>query len=159
LKIEQSGGQVDLIRVAQAGAVGYGEKMRKIGCHRPFAIVILTWLALLSSIVAAAAASTPPTKRAIIACPFLANGRLTIDVPANRKSQPKIDFDYPAQATIFYFGDGNLFLVAMEGSRLRVVVSAQLNRKTDAYDGQIFTDTGGNEIMRDNGPVHCTVGR
>ena len=132
--------------------------MRKVDCRRRFAIVISTWLALFSSVVAAAASSTPPTKRATITCPFLANGRLAIDVPANRKSQPTIDFDYPAQATIFYFGDGNLFLVAMEGSRLRVVVSAQLNKKTGAYDGQIFTDTGGNEIMRDNGPVHCRVG-
>jgi hypothetical protein len=63
---------------------------------------------------------------------------------------------------MFSFRDRNLFLVAVdEGdpSRLRIVVSAQLNRKSGTYDGQIFTDTGGNQLMYDNGPVHCTVGR
>ena len=44
-----------------------------------------------------------------------------------------------------------------EPSRLRVVVSAQLNKKSKAYDGQIFVDMGGNQLMLHNGPVRCTV--
>jgi hypothetical protein len=45
-----------------------------------------------------------------------------------------------------------------EPSRLRIVVSAQLNKKTRTYDGQIFVDMGGNQLMLHNGPVRCTVG-
>ena len=69
---------------------------------------------------------------------------------------PEIDFDYPAKATLFSFRDGNLLLVAMdEGgpSRLRIVVSAQLNKKNGAYDGQIVVDMGGNQWMLHSGPV------
>ncbi|MBW0003351.1 MAG: hypothetical protein JO216_07685 [Hyphomicrobiales bacterium] len=89
---------------------------------------------------------------------FPENGLLTITVPANRKSLPEIDFDYDATVTKFSFRDGNLFLVAVEDpSRIRVIVSAQLNKNSGSYDGQIFTDTGGNQPMEDNGPVHCTV--
>ena len=129
--------------------------------HRPLGIVGLIPIALIASINAASAASSPPTKAVTITCPFLENGRLTIAVPANRKSLPKIDFDYDAKATLFSFRDGNLFLVAFDESdrsRLRVIISAQLNKKSGTYDGQFFTDTGGNELMQDNGPVHCTVG-
>ena len=42
-------------------------------------------------------------------------------------------------------------------SRLRIVVSAQLNKKRGSYDGQIFVDMGGNQLMLHNGPVRCTV--
>ena len=136
--------------------------MQKVDYRRPLAVLGLIPTVLVASLAAATAASSPPTKAVTVTCPFLENGRLTIAVPANRKSLPKLDFDYDAKATMFSFRDGNLFLVAMdEGdpSRLRVVVSAQLNRKSGTYDGQIFTDTGGNQLMHDNGPVHCTVGR
>ncbi len=118
-------------------------------------------IALIVGLAVADASSEPRPRRQTITCPFLASGRLTIDVPANRKSLPKIDFDYPSKATLFSFRDKNLFLVAVDEvdpSRLRVVVSAQLNKTSGTYDGQIFTDTGGNELMHDNGPVHCTVG-
>ena len=117
--------------------------------------------ALIAGVAAADAASAPRPKRVTISCPFLASGQLTIDVPANRKSLPKIDFDYPAKATIFHFDETDLLLAAVDetdASRLRIVVSAQFNKKSGSYDGQIFTDTGGNELMYDNGPVHCTVG-
>jgi hypothetical protein len=73
----------------------------------------------------------------------------------------EIDFDYPAKATRFSFRDGNLSLVAMdegEPSRVRIVISAQLNKKSGAYEGQIFVDMGGNQLMLHNGPVRCTVG-
>jgi hypothetical protein len=59
---------------------------------------------------------------------------------------PEIDFDYPAKATLFSFRDGDLLLVAMdegEPSRLRIVVSAQLNKKSGTYDGRIVVDMGG----------------
>jgi hypothetical protein len=72
----------------------------------------------------------------------------------------EIDFDYPAKATRFSFRDGNLSLVAMdqsEPSRVRIVISAQLSKKSGAYEGQIFVDMGGNQLMLHNGPVRCTV--
>ena len=87
---------------------------------------------------------------------------MTFDVPAKLGDLPTdIDFDYPAKATSFSFRDRNLSLVAMdEGdpSRVRVVISAQLNKKSGAYEGQIFVDMGGNQLMLHNGPVRCTVG-
>jgi hypothetical protein len=135
--------------------------MPKLDYRRLVAIAGFVLVALITGLAVADAASQPRPKAVTINCPFLANGQLEIDVPANRKSMPKIDFDYPAKATIFYFADGQLMLVAVDegnASRPRVIVSAQLNKKTGAYDGQIFTDTGGNELMYDNGPVHCTVG-
>jgi hypothetical protein len=98
----------------------------------------------------------------MITCPFLKEGRLTFDVPAKLGGMPtEIDFDYPAKATRFSFRDGNLSLIAMdesEPSRVRIVVSAQLNKKSGAYEGQIFVDMGGNQLMLHNGPVRCTVG-
>ncbi len=136
--------------------------MRKSAYRRLLPTVGFTVIVLIAGVVAADAASQPLPRRQTISCPFLKSGHLTIDVAANRKSPPKIDFDYPAKATMFSFRDGNLLLVAMggaESSRLRIVVSAQLNKARGTYDGQIFTDTGGNQLMLDNGPVHCTVGR
>jgi hypothetical protein len=114
--------------------------------------------ALLTSLTAAIAASSPViTRHRTITCPFLADGSLTIDVPPARNAMPKIDFDYPATATMFSFRDNNLFLVGMESSRLRVIVSAQLNKMSGSYDGQIFVDMGGNQLMHYNGPVHCRL--
>jgi hypothetical protein len=59
------------------------------------------------------------------------------------------------------FRDGNLSFIAMdesEPSRVRIVISAQLNKKSGAYEGQIFVDMGGNQLMLHNGPVRCTIG-
>ena len=125
---------------------------------RVLSIAVCTAAAVVASLTIAAAASSPViTRHRIITCPFLADGSLTIDVPPARNAMPKIDFDYPATATMFSFRDNNLFLVAMESSRLRVIVSAQRNRKSGSYDGQIFVDMGGNQLMHYNGPVHCSV--
>jgi hypothetical protein len=92
----------------------------------------------------------------------LEEGRVTFDVPTKLGDMPQeIDFDYPAKATRFSFRDGNLSLIAMdesEPSRVRIVISAQLNKKSGAYDGQIFVDMGGNQLMLHNGPVRCTIG-
>jgi hypothetical protein len=120
-------------------------------------VTLTTLLAL--SIVASTAVSS---KQRVITCPFLKEGRVTFDVPAKLGAMPtEIDFDYPAKATRFSFRDGNLSLVAMdegEPSRVRIVISAQLNKKSGNYEGQIFVDMGGNQLMLHNGPVRCTVG-
>ena len=125
---------------------------------RVLSIAACAAAALVTSLTIATAASSPVvTRHRTITCPFLADGSLTIDVPPARNAMPKIDFDYPATATMFSFRDNTLFLVGMESARLRVIVSAQRNRKSGSYDGQIFVDMGGNQLMHYNGPVHCTV--
>jgi len=120
--------------------------------------VTLTTLLALSIVASTAVLS----KQRVITCPYLKEGRVTFDVPAKLGAMPtEIDFDYPAKATRFSFRDGNLSLVAMdegEPSRVRIVISAQLNKKSGAYEGQIFVDMGGNQLMLHNGPVRCTVG-
>jgi hypothetical protein len=120
-------------------------------------------LALMSSLAALpaswpAVASGPRT----ITCPYLQAEDLRFDVPANLGALPTIDFDYPAKVTIFSFRDGHLLLVAMddsEPSRLRIVISAQLNKHRGTYDGQFVVDMGGNQLQLDSGPVSCRVGR
>jgi hypothetical protein len=119
-------------------------------------------IALMMSVAFSTAASPLASSRhKTITCPFLAQGSLTFDAPTKLGALPaEIDFDYPAKAIQFSFRDGNLLLVAMdehEPSRPRVVISAQLNKKTGAYEGQIFVDMGGNQLMLHNGPVRCTV--
>src|SRR4051812_20123550 len=68
-------------------------------------------------------------------------GSCEFDVPAKLGAMPaEIDFDYPAKATRFSFRDGNLSLVAMdeaEPSRVRIVISAQFNKTSGTYEGQI----------------------
>ena len=129
---------------------------------RIFAIAGCVLVALMVSIAFAGSASAAAAaSHKTITCPYLKGGRLTFNVPAKLGDLPEIDFDYPAKATSFSFRDGNLSLVAMdegEPSRLRIVVSAQLNKKSGTYDGQIFVDMGGNQLMLHNGPVRCTVG-
>jgi hypothetical protein len=131
--------------------------MKGIFCNIVGRPITLTTLVALS-IVASTAASS---KQRQVTCPFLKEGRVTFDVPAKFGAMPtEIDFDYPAKATRFSFRDGNLSLVAMdEGdpSRVRIMISAQLNKKNGAYEGQIFVDMGGNQLMLHNGPVRCTV--
>jgi hypothetical protein len=114
--------------------------------------------ALAVSIVASAAASSGQR----VTCPFLKEGHVAFDVPVKLGAMPtEIDFDYPAKATRFSFRDGNLSLVAMDEEdpwRVRIVISAQLNKKSGVYEGQILVDMGGNQLMLHNGPVRCTVG-
>ncbi|MBV8840618.1 MAG: hypothetical protein JO000_29120 [Alphaproteobacteria bacterium] len=135
--------------------------------NRAFPALACASLALITSLAvstAGLAAAKKPAARPnakSITCPFLANGRVSFDVPAKEGDLPKeIDFDYDAKAVNFSFREGNLFLLAVdEGhpTRVRIMISAQLNKKSGAYEGQIFTDTGGNQLMLDNGPVRCTV--
>jgi hypothetical protein len=117
-------------------------------------------LATAVALSVASTAASPVEK--IITCPYLKGGRVTFDVPAKFGAMPTaIDFDYRAKATRFSFRDGNLFLVGMDEldpSRVRIVISAQLNRKSGRYEGQMLVDMGGSELMLHNGPVHCTVG-
>jgi hypothetical protein len=131
--------------------------MKGIFCTFVGGAVTLMVLLVLSIVPGMAAASKQK-----ITCPFLKEGRVTFDVPGKLGALPAdIDFDYPAKASSFSFRDRNLSLVAMdEGdpSRVRIVVSAQLNKKSGAYEGQIFVDMGGNQLMLHNGPVRCTVG-
>jgi hypothetical protein len=126
----------------------------------PFIIGCLVGLtASLSWSAAAGAAST--SRHKTITCPFLQQGNVSFDVPAKRGELPaEIDYDYPSKASRFSFGDGNLSLIAMdegEPERVRIVISAQLNKKSGAFEGQIFVDMGGNQLMLHNGPVRCTV--
>jgi hypothetical protein len=81
-------------------------------------------------------------------------------VPAKIGDLPLVDFDYPAQVNIFSFRDGNLLLIAHdqeETSRVRIVISAQLDKKTGSYIGQMIRDYGGEELQLTNGPVTCSV--
>jgi hypothetical protein len=131
--------------------------MNRIFSSVGVAIVLTASLGLPTTTSVAA-----PAKPKTITCPFLKNGSVSFDVPAKLGDLPKeVDFDYPSKATSFSFRDGNLWLLAMDesdSSRVRVVVSAQLNKKSGAYVGQIFVDMGGNQLMLHNGPVRCTVG-
>src|SRR5215468_4013958 len=127
---------------------------------RIFPIVGCIPIALIMSLAFSAGPSRAASSgRKTITCPYL-QASLKFDVPAKPGDLPEIDFDYPAKATLFSFRDGGLLLVAMdEGgpSRLRIAVSAQLNKKSRTYDGQIVVDMGGNQLMLHNGPVRCTV--
>lgn len=123
------------------------------------------WLpiGLFAGLASLTAAITPAASKETktITCPFLEEGHVIFDVPKKFGGLPsKIDFDYPAKATLFSFRDGNLSLVAMDESeptRVRIVISAQLNKKRGSYEGQIFVDMGGNQLMLHNGPVRCRV--
>jgi hypothetical protein len=124
-------------------------------------LYLLFRLAACFVILPTVSSSASPRLKRLITCPFSENGHVSFHAPNKLGDLPKdIDFEYPAKATRFSFRDGNLSLVAMDESeptRVRIVVSAQLNKKSRAYDGQIFVDVGGNELMLDNGPVHCTI--
>jgi hypothetical protein len=113
--------------------------------------------ACAAALMSGPAAAAPQT----VACTFYAEGHLSFDLPERPGALPKdIDFDYGAKATRFSFGAGRLQLVAVDEedpSRLRIRMSARLNPKTGAYEGQIFTDLGGNQLMYDKGPVRCTL--
>jgi hypothetical protein len=96
-----------------------------------------------------------------ISCSYANGQRLTFEVPKKLGDMPSIEFDYPSKVTLFSFRDNNLLLVAMDQeqtSRVRIVISAQHANGKASYDGQILTDSGGNQIMLDNGPVSCKAG-
>lgn len=116
--------------------------------------IVIACLILPSALCATAAAATS------IACTYPQDQELTFVVPKKPGDVPPIDFDYASTVTRFSFRDDNLLLVAMdevEKTRVRVVISAQLDRAKGVYRGQIVTDAGGNQLMLDNGPVMCRV--
>jgi hypothetical protein len=118
--------------------------------------------ALAIACVTTAPSAAAPPKPKTITCPFLKNGHVTFDVPAKLGDLPAaIDFDYGVKAKEFSFRDGNLLLLAMdeeEPTRVRIMISAQRDKHTGTYAGQIFVDMGGNQLMLHNGPVRCMVG-
>jgi hypothetical protein len=104
--------------------------------------------------------AAPSTK--VITCPITKYVSLKFDVPAKLGDFPEIDFSYPSKVTIFSFRDRNFLATAVDEadpSRIRIVISAQLNKAKGTYDGQFVADFGGNELQLDNGPVICRVSR
>ncbi len=128
---------------------------------KPAVPVFAVALAIACALTAAPSATAAPQQKTIT-CPFLKEGHVTFDIPAKFGGLPAaIDFDYPAKAKEFSFRDDNLFLLAMdetEPTRVRIMISAQRDKTTGAYAGQIFVDMGGNQLMLHNGPVRCVVG-
>ena len=119
-------------------------------------------VALVCGLVLLAGGLAASPKHETITCPYLETRGVTFDVPATFGDLPVIDFDYPSQVTIFSFREGRLLVVAMDEdqpSRLRIVISAQLNKASGTYDGQIVVDMGGHELQVHGGPVACTVAR
>jgi hypothetical protein len=119
-------------------------------------------VALTGGLALLAAGGIAASPKETVSCPYLETRDLTFDVPATFGDLPAIDFDYPSKVTIFSFREGHLLLVAMDEdqpSRLRIVISAQLNQASGTYDGQILVDMGGHELQVHAGPVACTVGR
>ena len=119
-------------------------------------------LCLPVSLLPAARPSQAATSRPTITCPYPDDfdEQLSVVAPAKIGDLPPIDFDYPAKVTRFSFRDGHLLLIAMdqeERSRVRIVISTQLNKAKGSYDGQIVLDLGGHQIMLRHGPVSCTV--
>lgn len=95
-----------------------------------------------------------------ITCTYLEKQELTFDVPQKRGSLPSVEFDYPSKVTRFSFRNDHLLLIAMDEAdetRVRIVISARLDKAKRAYGGQIVADSGGNQLMLDSGPVTCKV--
>ena len=120
------------------------------------------YFVMMSSLVLPVAVSqAASSSQRTIACSYLKAEDLRFKVPANVGDLPAIDFDYPTKVTIFSFREGHLLLVAMDEedpSRLRIVISAQLNKVTETYRGQIVVDMGGHELQLYGGPVSCRIG-
>jgi len=110
---------------------------------------------VLPAILFVAAASSPANAAQNITC-----NDIRIPVPAKLGDLPSIDFEYPSQVSVFSLRDGNLLMIAHDQndkSRTRLVISAQLNKATRIYTGQIVRDDGGNERQLINGPVSCAA--
>jgi len=119
-------------------------------------IICLTSLVLSYACCVAA----PPAKS--VTCSITEFVSLKFDIPAKLGDLPEIDFSYPSKVTVFSFRDRNLLAIAVDEadpSRIRIVVSAQLNKGKGTYDGQFVADFGGNQLQLDNGPVRCRTSR
>ena len=118
-------------------------------------------MALASAVLLSQGAGAAAKGRQTIACPLPSGANLTFVKPAKLGDLPKIQLDYPSKVTLFSFRDGNFLAVAVDESdpsRLRLVISAQLNKVKGIYDGQLVIDSGGDELQLDNGPVSCKPG-
>ena len=116
--------------------------------------IMIVCLGLLSGLHVTAAVAKS------ITCIYTEEQELSFDIPKKLGGLPPIEFDYSSKVTRFSFRDNNLLLVAMdevEKTRVRIVISAQFDKAKGIYSGQIVTDTGGNQLMLDNGPVTCKV--
>lgn len=128
-------------------------------------IIACAALILIGSLAGLSApAQAGPPVRGTVSCdyPSAPNLHLTFEAPAKLGSLPTVDFDYDVKVTRYSFRDGNLSMVAMDEaapSRVRIVISAQLNKAKGTYDGQATFDLGGNQLMMDNGPISCRVTR
>jgi len=119
-------------------------------------ILAFAWLVIASQ----HAEATARGHRAI-SCPLPSGETLAFSKPAKLGDLPKIELDNPSKVTLFSFRDGNFLVVAMdeaEPSRLRLVISAQFDKTTGAYAGQLVIDAGGNQLQLENRPVSCRVG-
>ncbi len=117
---------------------------------------------LIAGYVLVPSASKGAQSRQTVTCPYPhdPDEHLTVVAPAKLGDLPPVDFDYPTKVTRFSFRDGHLLLIAMdqeERARVRIVISAQLNKAKGTYDGQIVLDLGGHQIMMQQGPVSCAV--
>jgi hypothetical protein len=126
--------------------------MRRKALKSGLAAVAIADLAIAPSSAEAAKAQRT------IACPLPGGENLTFVAPSRLGDLPKIELDYPSKVTLFSFRDGNFLTVAVDESdpsRVRLVISAQLNKAKGTYDGQLVIDSGGNQLQLDNGPVSC----
>lgn len=129
--------------------------MRRNGLSSGLAVVALACLVIATPGAAAAKAQRT------ISCPLPSGENLTFVAPFRLGNLPKIQLDYPSKVTLFSFRDGNFLTVAVDESdpsRVRLVISAQLNKVKGTYDGQLVIDSGGSELQLDNGPVSCKPG-
>lgn len=81
-------------------------------------------------------------------------------VPKTMGEKPVIDFSYPIRVTVFSLRDNNVLLMAVDNednTRPRLFISAQTGKNQPAYTGQYMTDSGGNALQLDNGPVTCRI--
>lgn len=96
----------------------------------------------------------------VVTAQTISCGDISFDVPPKMGDVPSIELAYPSTVQMFSFRDDNLLVVAMDSddsSRLRLVISAQKNASNGNYEGQIVTDSGGNQMQMDNSTVTCTV--
>jgi hypothetical protein len=129
---------------------------------RIIACAALAWAGGL--VLTSAPAHAGPPVRGTVSCdyPSAPNLHLSFEAPAKLGDLPEVDFDYPVKVTRFSFRDGNLSMVAMDEAdrgRVRIVISAKLNKAKGTYDGQATFDFGGNQLMMDNGRISCSVSR
>jgi hypothetical protein len=85
----------------------------------------------------------------------------SVAVPPPAGGSPQLDSAYPSEATIFHFENKkSLLLVAMDEddpTRLRIALSAQWDKKSNRFKGQVIEDLGSSQLQIQNGPETCAV--